>query len=147
MFLPHALADVALLIGRVLLGVLFFAHGWQKLVTNGIDGTAAFFGQMGVPMPTLAAWGAAVVELVGGAALVLGLLTPLAALVLLLDMIGAYVFVHAGKGLFIDQGGFELVGALGAGCLLLIGSGPGRYSVDRRLFRRSGSGDRTRVRV
>jgi putative oxidoreductase len=146
MFLPHALADVALLIGRVLLGVLFFAHGWQKLVTNGIDGTAAFFGQMGVPMPTLAAWGAAVVELVGGAALVLGLLTPLAALLLVLDMIGAYLFVHAGKGLFIEQGGFELVGALGAGCLLLLALGGGRYSIDHRLFGRRGSPAAARAR-
>ena len=147
MVLPTALADVALLIGRVLLGVLFIAHGWQKLFTNGIDGTAAFFGQMGVPMPTLAAWGAGLVELGGGAALVLGLLTPLAALALLLDMIGAYAFVHAGKGLFIEQGGFELVGALGAGCLLLIATGPGRYSVDSRLFTRRGIGDRPRVRA
>jgi putative oxidoreductase len=147
MVLPTALADVALLIGRVLLGVLFIAHGWQKLFTNGVDATAAFFGQMGVPLPTLAAWGAGLVELGGGVALVLGLLTPLAALALLLDMIGAYAFVHAGNGVFIDEGGFELVGALGAGCLLLIAAGPGRYSVDSRLFSRGGIGDRPRVRA
>jgi putative oxidoreductase len=139
MSIPPAVTDAALLVGRVLLGVLFIAHGWQKLFTNGIKGTAAFFGQAGVPMPTGSAWVAAVLELVGGALLVLGLVVPVAALLLVLDMVGAYLFVHAGNGLFIDQGGFELVGALAAGCLLLLALGGGRYSIDHRLFGRRAS--------
>ena len=144
MTVPPALVDVALLVGRVLLGVLFFAHGWQKLFTNGIKGTAAFFDQSGVPAPTASAWVAGVLELVGGALLVLGLVVPVAALLLVLDMLGAYLFVHAGNGLFIDQGGFELVGALGAGCLLLLALGGGRYSVDHQVFGRRASPARAR---
>jgi putative oxidoreductase len=145
MTISSALADAALLVGRVLLGVLFFAHGWQKLVTNGIEGTAGFFGQSGVPMPTASAWVAAILELVGGALLVVGLLVPVAAVLLVLDMVGAYLFVHSGKGLFIEQGGFELVAALGAGCLLLLALGGGRYSVDHRLLGRRGSPARVRT--
>jgi putative oxidoreductase len=145
MTVPPALTDTALLVGRVLLGVLFLAHGWQKAFTNGIKGTAAFFGQAGVPVPTGSAWVAAILELVGGALLVLGLLVPVAALLLVLDMVGAYLFVHAGNGLFIEQGGFELVAALGAGCVLLLALGGGRYSIDHRLFGRRGSPARVRI--
>ena len=136
MAVPPALADVALLLGRVLLGVILIAHGWQKLFQNGVKGTAAFFDQSGVPMPTLSAWFAGIVELVGGTALVLGVAVPVVAALIVLDMLGAYLFVHLGRGVFVDKGGFELVGALAAGCLLLIATGAGRYSVDHALLGR-----------
>lgn len=128
--------DLALLLTRVAVGLVFVAHGWQKLFTNGIDGTAAFFDQVGVPAPSAAAWFAALVELVGGAALVIGLAVPAAGLLLLLDMIGAFVIVHAGSGLFVEQGGYELVLTLGAAALLLAAMGAGRYSVDHLLSTR-----------
>ena len=136
MTVPPALADIAYLVGRVLLGVILIAHGWQKLVSNGISGTSAFFDQSGVPMPTTSAWFAAIVELVGGVAIVLGVAVPVAAALVVLDMLGAYLFVHAGKGLFIDKGGFELVGLIAAGCLLLLAVGGGRYSIDHVLLSR-----------
>lgn len=133
MTIPAPARDLAVLVTRLAVGVVFFAHGWQKLFTNGIDGTAAFFDQVGVPAAPAAAWFAAVVELAGGAALVLGLAVPVAALLLLLDMIGAFAFVHAGAGLFVDQGGYELVLVLGAATLLLAAIGPGRFSLDHLL--------------
>jgi putative oxidoreductase len=131
--LPAPRRDIALLLGRVGVGLVFFVHGWQKLVTNGVDGTAAFFDQAGVPLPAVSAWFAALVELVGGAALVAGALVPVAALLLILDMLGAYVFVHAGNGPFVDKGGWELVLVLGAAALVLAAVGAGRYSVDHLL--------------
>jgi len=136
MTVPPALADITYLVGRVLLGVILIAHGWQKLVANGISGTSAFFDQSGVPMPTVSAWFAAIVELVGGVALVLGVAVPVVAALVVLDMLGAYLFVHAGKGLFIEKGGFELVGLIAAGCLLLLAVGGGRYSIDHVLLSR-----------
>ncbi|MEV0331031.1 DoxX family protein [Micromonospora echinospora] len=136
MSLPASVRDVAMLLARIGVGVVFFAHGWQKLVTNGIDGTAAFFDQSGVPLPTLAAWFATTVELLGGAALALGLAVPVAGVLLALNMLGAYVFVHAGNGIFVDQGGYELVLALGAAALLLAAVGAGRFSLDHVLFGR-----------
>ena len=133
MTFPAPVRDLAILLTRVAVGLVFFAHGWQKLFTNGIDGTAAFFDQVGVPAASAAAWLAALIELAGGAALILGLAVPAAGLLLLLDMIGAFVFVHAGAGLFVDQGGYELVLTLGAAALLLTASGAGRYSADHLL--------------
>ena len=92
-----ALTDLALLLSRVALGVILLAHGWQKLNEYTIAGTAASFAQMGVPAPTVAATFATAVELVGGAALILGLLTPVVALFNVVNLLGALVLVHAGK--------------------------------------------------
>lgn len=136
MTLPAPARDLALLVTRVAVGLVFFVHGWQKLFTNGIDGTAAFFDQVGVPAATAAAWLAALVELAGGAALIVGLAVPVAGLLLLVDMLGAFVFVHAGAGLFVEQGGYELVLTLGAAALLLAVLGAGRYSLDHLLLGR-----------
>ncbi|ONI83731.1 hypothetical protein ALI22I_35330 [Saccharothrix sp. ALI-22-I] len=61
------LKDVAALIGRIGVGVVFIAHGWQKVTEWGLDGTATAFAGMGVPLPTLSAWFATIVELAGGA--------------------------------------------------------------------------------
>ncbi|HEV7825235.1 MAG TPA: DoxX family protein [Mycobacteriales bacterium] len=138
MTFPAPARDLALLLGRVAVGVVFLAHGWQKLFTNGVDGTAAFFAQAGIPLPTAAAWFAALVETLGGAALILGALVPVAGLLLVLNMLGAFVFVHAGNGLFIDKNGYELVLTLGAAALVFAIVGPGRYSVDHRLAARRG---------
>jgi putative oxidoreductase len=122
--------DVALLAARVGLGVIFVAHGWQKFATWGMAGTASSFAQMGVPLPEVSAWFSATVELVGGAALVLGAAVPVFGVLLAFVMTGALVIVHAGSGIFVDQGGFELVLALGAGALVLAAVGPGRWSID-----------------
>ncbi|MDI6099442.1 DoxX family protein [Actinoplanes sp. NEAU-A12] len=125
------LRDLTLLVTRVALGVVFIAHGWQKFDEWGLDGTAAAFGQMGVPLPTASAWFAAIIELAGGVALIAGLAVPLVALLLAVDMIGALLIVHAGNGVFVSAGGFELVLTLAAAALLLGVSGAGRFSVDR----------------
>jgi putative oxidoreductase len=135
--LPAPARDLALLIARIGLGVVFIAHGWQKLVTNGVDGTAGFFASVGVPLPTVSAWLATLVELVGGGLLVLGLAVPVAGLLLAVDMIGAWLFVHRGSGVFVADGGWELVLALGVGSLVLAAVGAGRYSIDHLLGSRT----------
>ena len=139
-----AARDALLLVARVLLGVVLIAHGWQKFATYGIGGTAGSFAQMGIPLPAVAAVFAAVVELAGGAALLLGAATAVVGALVVLDMLGAFLLVHAGNGVFIDGGGFELVAALGAGALVLAATGAGRVSVDHvigtRLRTRTGAG-------
>ncbi|MFJ2032775.1 DoxX family protein [Streptosporangium sp. NPDC087985] len=132
------LYDLAALIVRLVLGVVFIAHGWQKLGAGGINGTAATFTSMGVPLPRLAAVFAIVIELGGGILLILGLLTPLVALLIVANMLGAFFSVHAGKGVFVSEGGFELVAALGSAALLLAAGGAGRISLDRLIFGRRG---------
>jgi putative oxidoreductase len=143
--LPAPARDLALLVARLGLGVVFIAHGWQKLVTNGVEGTAGFFDSVGVPLPTLSAWFATLVELVGGGLLVLGLAVPVAGLLLAVDMVGAWLFVHRGNGVFVTENGWELVLALGVASLVLAAVGAGKYSVDHLLARRSN--DRTSARV
>lgn len=125
--------DIALLVARIALGVVFIAHGWQKLAEYGLAGTAASFGEMGVPLPTVSAWVAAIIEVVGGAALVLGLAVPVAGVLLALDMLGAFLLVHAGNGVFVTENGFELVLALGAGAVVLAGLGGGRFALDHLI--------------
>lgn len=143
MSLPAPARDLVLLLARVGLGVVFVAHGWQKLFTNGIDGTAAFFSKAGVPVPTVSAWYAALVELVGGIALIAGLGVLFAGVLLAVDMLGAFVFVHVGNGVFAEQNGYELVVALGVASLLVAAFGAGRLSLDHALLGRRTSAART----
>jgi putative oxidoreductase len=126
--------DLAALVGRVGVGVVFIAHGWQKFTEWGMAGTAASFGQMGVPLPTLSAWFAALVELVGGAMLIAGVALPVVGALLAIDMVGALVLVHLPNGL-LGQGGYELVLVLAVAALAL-GLNGGGYSVDRLLLAR-----------
>ncbi|WP_127125804.1 DoxX family protein [Georgenia sp. SYP-B2076] len=135
------LGDILLLLARVGLGVVFLAHGLQKFATNGMGATAEGFAAMGVPAPALSAWFAAIVETAGGAALILGVLTPLFSLLLALDMIGAMVLVHLPNGLWAAENGYELVLALAAGALAVGAVGAGRLSVDAVLARKLGGRD------
>lgn len=133
-----AARDLVLLLARVGLGVIFIAHGWQKFNTNGLDGTAQGFQQMGIPAPTLSAYFAIAIELLGGVALIVGVLTAAAGALLALNMAGALVFVHLSNGVFVADGGWELVAALGLLSLTLAVVGAGRVSLDN-VFTKSPS--------
>ncbi|WP_026556764.1 DoxX family protein [Arthrobacter sp. 35W] len=134
-----ALATTAQTVLRVVVGFLFAAHGWQKYNQFTIAGTQGAFAQMGVPAADVVAPIVATLELVGGIALVLGLLSrPIAAL-LTLNVLGALVLVHAPAGVFVENGGFELVLLLAAAALAVVLVGPGRLSADYALFGRSTS--------
>lgn len=128
--LPATVQSVGLLLARILLGVILIAHGWQKLFTNGFGASTAMFAQMGLPLPGASAAAAIAIEIIGGALIILGLLTPIAGLFVVGDMLGAFIFVHASAGLFAASGGWELVAALAIGAAVLSLSGPGRYSID-----------------
>ncbi|GLB64189.1 hypothetical protein NCCP2495_20680 [Dietzia sp. NCCP-2495] len=129
----ETLTDAAILLARVGLGVVFVAHGWQKFFTLGVTRVGEQFATYGVPQPFVTAAIVAGVELVAGIALVAGILTPLAGILLGVDMAGAFYFVHATNGPFVTQNGWELVVALGVGALLVAAVGAGRFSVDRAL--------------
>lgn len=130
--------SLGLLILRVVLGITFLVHGLQKHNVWTVDGTAANFDQMGVPSPELAAQIATYLEIVGGAALILGLLSRLAGLLLALDMAGAIFFVHGSAGFYVSEGGYEFVLLLGAAALALFFTGPGRLAVGGALQDRRG---------
>ncbi|MHA7278362.1 DoxX family protein [Arthrobacter sp. MDT2-2] len=122
---------------RVALGVVFLAHGWQKIFDYTIPGTQAAFAQMGVPAAELIGPAVGFLELFGGAALILGVLVRPVAALLALDMLGALFLVHAPAGIFADNGGYELVLVLAAGAAALGLVGAGRFSLDALTFGRN----------
>lgn len=130
-----AVRDGALLIVRLIIGAIFVAHGWEKIFITGIDKTVGYFVGWGIPQAELTVWLVAVVEMVAGALLILGLLAPIAAGVLIIEMAGAAWFVHMENGLFIGDGGLELVLALIAGLVVIVAFGAGRASLDRVFTR------------
>jgi putative oxidoreductase len=134
-----SLTTTAVTILRVILGFLFAAHGWQKFNEFTIAGTQASFAKMGVPAAEIAAPAVAVLELAGGIALIVGILTRVVAAVLAVDMLGALFLVHAPAGIFASAGGYELVLVLAAAALAVALTGAGRISVDRALFGRKDS--------
>jgi putative oxidoreductase len=128
-----AAADVALLVGRLCLAAIFLWSGVGKV--GGFGGFAGNLASQGLPVPTLAAMVGIAFEAGGAALVMLGLLTRLAAAGLILFTIAASLIAHdfwtlAGPERSMQQIQFMKNLGLVGGFLLLIGSGPGRYSVD-----------------
>lgn len=123
----------AITVARIILGIIFFVHGWQKFFQTGISDVAAGFEAMGVPAPTFSAWFAGIVELVGGAALILGLAVPVFAILLIIDMIGAIFTTHIDQGFWNADGGYEFNLALIAGLIAVGFAAQGRLSVDGNI--------------
>jgi putative oxidoreductase len=128
--------SIGLTVLRVVLGVVFIAHGAQKF-NQGVSGVAQGFAGMGVPLAEVAAPLVAGLELVGGVLLVFGIATRVVAVLLAVDMVVAGALAHLPAGFFSQDGGFEYVLVLAAGSLAVALTGPGRYSVDAVVVRRS----------
>jgi putative oxidoreductase len=121
--------DLALLILRVVLGIIMIYHGWPKLTNLG--GTIEGFSGMGIPAPAVAAIFATLVEVVGGILVLVGAFADIAGLMFAIDMLGAITFVHAKNGFSASEGGVEFPLALLAMALAIALAGPGRYAVGR----------------
>lgn len=128
--------NLGLLVLRVVLGVTFIAHGWQKIGLNGLDATTQGFTGMGMVLPEVTAPLVAVTEIAGGALLVLGLLARIAAVLLTPVSLVAIFAVHLSGGFFAADGGIELVLVLAAGTIALALTGPGAVSVDAAVWPR-----------
>lgn len=130
---PAAVTDVASLVLRLVLGVIFFAHGWDALNGMGISGVVEAQRGAGIPLPEVAGPFTVYTELIGGALLALGVGTRLFAVVFTGIMLGAWFFIHAPNGIFVENGGYELVMVLAAGAVALAVTGPGRFSLDHLI--------------
>jgi putative oxidoreductase len=134
--------DFALTIVRLVLGIVFFAHGAQKMLGwfggYGFSGTMGFFThQMGIPAPF--AFLAICAEFFGGLGLIVGFLGRIAACGIICNMLVAVVMVHASNGFFMNWAGnqkgegfeYHLLAIAVALAILIKGSGP--LSVDHFL--------------
>jgi putative oxidoreductase len=108
---------------RLVVGVIFVMHGWQKL-SWGFHNVAGMLTSIGIPLPTLAAVLLTIVELIGGIALILGVATRYFAALLAVDMLVALITVHI-KGGFFAPKGVEFPLLLLVANLNLIMAGPG----------------------
>jgi putative oxidoreductase len=135
---------------RIVLGLIFLAHGAQKLFGAfggyGISGTAQFFEQIGISPGTFWAAVVGLVEFVGGLAVLVGVLTRYAAMLLAINMLAAVLWVHLPNGFFLPKGFEYAFVLLGANLTLLIG-GAGELSLDRYLERVGRGKGSTRVAV
>lgn len=124
---------------RLVLGLVFIAHGLDGLfgffTDGGLKHTAWMFEQVGIRPALFWAWVNGVVQLAGGLFVVAGLFTRFVSFVLAIDMAVAVWKVHAGKGLFVQNNGYEFNLALVAMCVALMILGGGYISFDR-VFRR-----------
>ncbi|QGU02523.1 Putative oxidoreductase MhqP [Corynebacterium kalinowskii] len=125
--------DITLLLLRAVLGFVFIAHGWDKYFITGMVETTGQFSALGIPQPKLSAYLVGTTELIGGALLVIGLLTTLVAGALALLMAAALYFVHLENGIFVAQGGIEFTAILVAALFVVVVFGSGRASIDGAL--------------
>jgi len=131
------------LLMRLIAGVIFVAHGAQKLFGSfggyGLEGTGQWMASIGLEPGYLMALAAGSAEFFGGIALLLGLLTRPAALVLAMTMLVAIITVHLPNGLFMSNNGYEFGLALLAITIALALNGGGKLSLDHKLKDRIGS--------
>ena len=134
MLTDNSFASLAL---RLSAGVIFVAHGAQKLFGSfggsGLEGTGQWMASIGLEPGYLMALAAGSAEFFGGIALLLGLLTRPAAVLLAITMLVAIITVHLPNGLFLSNGGYEFGLALLGMSVALAFSGGGKFSLDRKL--------------
>jgi len=122
-----------ILLLRVIVGLVLFAHGAQKLFGwwggHGIRGTGGFFAGLRFRMPTAMAMVAGVSE-ASGVLFAAGLLTPFAALLMTSTMVVAVGSVHIKNGLFLSNNGYEYNLVLWSASIAVAATGPGRFSLD-----------------
>ncbi|MEI6914770.1 MAG: DoxX family protein [Armatimonadota bacterium] len=130
--------DFALLVVRIFVGIVFIAHGSQKMFGafggHGLAGTVQFMGPIGYLVT--------VGEFFGGLGVLLGFLSRFSSAAQIVIMLGAIFTVHLKNGFFAPSGfefPFSLIGPLA--CILI--AGPGRYAIGRYLpLPKDSSGER-----
>ena len=125
----QSLTSFGPLLIRILAGITFIIHGLPKF--SDILGTGGFFASVGLPAELALPIG--FLEVVGGIALLVGVLTRITAGLFIIEMIGSIVYVKLSKG-FV--GGYELDLLLVAISISLLLTGPGRVSIERDLLKR-----------
>jgi putative oxidoreductase len=130
--------SLGLLIIRLVVGVLFIGHGAQKLFGwfggHGLKGTGGWFESIGMKPGAALALLAGLSEFVGGLLFVLGLLTPLAGILIAATMLMAIIKVHWQNGVWMTANGYEYNLTLIAVAIGVALIGPGQYALDALWF-------------
>ncbi|ALI03063.1 DoxX family protein [Pseudomonas sp. FW306-02-F02-AA] len=130
-------AGYGLTVLRIFVGIIFAAHGSQKLFGMfggyGIAGTAQYMESVGLAPGHLMAILAGGTEFFAGLALIIGLLVRPAALGLTFLSLVAIFSVHIGNGLFLTNNGYEFALALLGGSIAVLIEGAGKLSADRAI--------------
>lgn len=131
---------IGLLSLRLALGLIFVLHGWMNVVRGQESFLREMLAMAGWAAPDLLVWMITGLELVGGLALMLGMFTRAAALVLAVEMVVAVVLFHVRQGFFIIAipnvplaYGFEYHLALVGGLVCLAFAGPGEFALQDRI--------------
>ena len=136
--------ELGALILRLVLGISFFIHGVSKF-QGGIENTVGWFESIG--LPGFLAYATALIEVVGGIALVLGLFTSLVSVLFVLLMAGAIVKVKLAAG-FLGDGqtaGYELDLAFLAMAVSLAITGSKAYALDNFILKGQETENKTSV--
>ncbi|MCI8212939.1 DoxX family protein [Pseudomonas sp. S25] len=130
-------AGYGLTVVRILVGIIFVAHGSQKLFGAfggyGLEGTGQYMASLGLTPGYLMALLSGSAEFFGGLGLVVGLLARPAALVLAATLVVAIFSVHISNGLFMANNGYEFALALLGGVIAVLIEGAGKLSIDRTI--------------
>ena len=121
--------DSALLVLRLALAVVLLYHGLPKLMNFGA--TVGAFQSMNIPAPSITAGFALIAEVIGGILLLIGVAVDIAALLVMIDMLGAIALVHWGNGFDFTKGGWEHPFTVLCMALALALAGPGRHTIKR----------------
>jgi putative oxidoreductase len=131
--------DLVLLVARIGLGVMMFAHAKLEFDFGGgsLAGVGQLFAQSGIPLPAITGPANVLFEFVGGVAMILGLGVPIVGVLMALNMAGAWILVHTSPLFSMDHNGPELVIALGLLSLVLAAIGSGRFGLDHLIVTRA----------
>ena len=117
---------------RIALGIIFVAHGGQKLFAMGPAALAGFFGSVGIPFPAFNAYLVIAIELLGGIAMIAGLGVRAIASLFAATMVVAFATVHGPQGFFLPNG-YEFVLLVFAASIAIVLQGAGAFALDNVL--------------
>ena len=128
--------NALIVLARIILGVVLIAHGWDKFNITGLEGISGYFESIGVPVASIAAPLTGAFELIAGVLIIAGLGTRIVSGLTAILMLLAALFAHLPYGVYVANGGWELVAVIGAAALLLVAYGAGAWSVDAVIAKR-----------
>jgi putative oxidoreductase len=126
--------DLGIAVLRVAAGIVFLAHGGQKIFVSGLGVVSGAFAHMGFPMAAILGPFVAILEFAGGIALIAGLLTRWVAILFAIEMGVAVLKVHLPGGFFLPSG-FEFAFTMFAASVALALAGPGAAALDHLIFK------------